>query len=437
MLVALLLTAALQAQSTNRPTISYVEITSTWAGLGSSAPFHLTINAKNADPVQKKTIEALAHALQAPAVNAPERRDILDPEQLDNTEEAFRSCLGDALDLPAVQKEVKRLYSDTSNQDAWLNAYYVKRTILHTDDYPHVTVIATLSDGQVVKAESDSQTNLMLPFHVSADGREVTTYNADIPRAAGKMIAGNLNADRLNGFGVYRDFGGFLCSSYEASLGKIAIRSYLPRFYQAVKKGAWVNGAREGLTLSNNLSSVQGEIRQISWPKGVTFAISAKAQPMDARALDSASVEALARVKTATKRITSIPWVRKWLAGPSGPSLMLQWLTSPCYEILSDDLYDNFRRHDPSLYADLRAQQDSTVYGKMWDRAHSSSSGWLFMPDKTLLTEFSDKSTQGPLDGKHLRSWSDFARNENDPTFEFRRAIIILDPQGKIQTALP
>jgi len=437
MFLGLLLTSALQMQGASTAMNSRIEITSTWAGLGSSAPFHLTIDTGHADSVEKTAITTLIRALQSPAVNAPKRRDILDPEWLDNTKDGFRSCLGDALDLPAVQEEVRRLYSDLRNQDEWLNAYYVKRTIFHTDDYPEVSLTATLSDGRTIKAESHSQTAFMLPFQVSADGRQVTTYNAEIPRSIGRVITGNLNADRLTGVGVYSEFGDYLCSANEARLGKIAIRSYLPRFYHAFTRGGWINGDHEGLTLSNDLSSVQGEIRQTSWPKGVTFAISAKARPIDERALEDSSLEALARAKSATDRIVSIPWVRKWLAGPNSPKLMLQWLTSPRYVISSEDLYENFRRHDAALYNELKLQQARSIYAQMWDRTHNLSSGWLFMPDKTLLTDFSDKSTQGPLDGMHLRSWSDFARKENDPTFEFRRAIIVVDPQGNIQTALP
>lgn len=172
-----------------------VTINSGWGGLGASANSRLVLKSRDGilyagdRPIDPGQVKALLAAIQAPPIPVPTAENL----GIDST-----WLLKNARDFP-TQGESARFDSAAANQQALYDRNYcdlsVIRQILPSlftfvrfDDYPSVSVTIQFADGRRWVAMSESSYPFMLPWIVSQQGRQRTTYNADISRAVAALM---------------------------------------------------------------------------------------------------------------------------------------------------------------------------------------------------------------------------------------------------------
>ena len=104
------------------------------------------------------------------------------------------------------------------------------------------------------------------------------------------------------------------------------------------------------------------------------------------------------------------------------------------YATDSDEVLDEFKRHSPHLYDIVRRDESSVLYGMLWDKHYNEASTWVFLRDgRSVLVEFfRAESTIGPLSKDKVVTWSAFAKNEADTTYDIRATVTVLDPNGRV-----
>lgn len=79
-----------------------------------------------------------------------------------------------------------------------LSMYY--SGLPHSDDYPELEAIITLSDNKTIHLESDSQKEFMIPWKVKSNGQEFTTYDLQISKTLNNLLPEKfLEKERIQG----------------------------------------------------------------------------------------------------------------------------------------------------------------------------------------------------------------------------------------------
>ena len=178
-----------------KPPITQVTIDSGWNGLGAPANSGLVLEGRDGilyaggRPIYPGQIKALVASVQAPTIPAPKAGNLgIDSAWL----------LKNVREVP-TQGESARFYSAAANQQALYERNYSDLGVigqilpsllrfLRFDDHPSVKVTIQFADGHSWVAMSESYYPFMLPWIVSQQGRQRTTYNADISRAVAVLM---------------------------------------------------------------------------------------------------------------------------------------------------------------------------------------------------------------------------------------------------------
>ena len=377
-------------------------------------------------------VSALLSALNGPTKPAPDAA-MFGFSNIESTGEFAHSCVGDAADLPAVGKRYGTLFADQANQQQWLHDYYVARAYWHTDDYPTETVKITLTDGSTISAESESQTEYMLPFSVTIAGQTAKTFDPKVAEAIAALSPGDVNYDRLTGRRFFDRYGDSICGTYGTLLDALVIQNAAPAISDYVRRNR-IEIGRFDLSLSKDLGQLSGEIRFPEWPAGLTFWVLARGSPLDMAATQAAGLQALRSARVEGARIAGIEWLSHWFRTAKGASLFLMPLSGGNANFSRDEILDELERHAPDVYGAVRADEDKVLGGMMWDKHSNMASSWLFLPDgRSVLVEFnSTQSTLGPLERSSVVSWSSFARDEGDAKYPWRATVTVLDQRGRV-----
>ncbi len=347
-------------------------------------------------------------------------------------QESLRDCLGDAADLPPVQQRFDSLFRSAANQNDFLAAYY-GGMLWHTDDYPTERVEVAFRDGSKITARSDSQTQYMLPFTITADGSTYKTFDPTLSRAITELSVADVNYERLLGSQFFSEYGKSLCGTYRNPLEALVVATFAPLLSDYVKKQR-IQVGRQGLSLTPDLGAVKGEIRFPEWPAGFTFGIFTEGAPLNAAATQAAGLRALEAARHDGDRISRLPWLKHWMNQSVDGSLFLNHLgTSPIY-VDESKIMDELRRHSPKLYRVVSAEEGATLYGMLWDARSKMASDWLFLPDgRSALVQFhATDSTLGPLTNAQVVSWSSVAREENDASYPWRSTVTVINTMGVV-----
>lgn len=195
--------------------VRYVHVVSTLTGLGGSKSELLILKKDgvfHADhyrysPAQ---IDELLQAAQAPPV--PE----LDLDRLDLTQQWLDSNAARVLAEMKASPDFKNAAGTNGNWtvkddrrflDAFKNlervrgllqAYYRERW---ENDYPELTIVFSLENGEALRVRSASQHLFMIPWTVERDGGQQITYNPRIGVALAKLLPWKFgtNRERLSG----------------------------------------------------------------------------------------------------------------------------------------------------------------------------------------------------------------------------------------------
>lgn len=444
MLAAVLLAAAAASpQPASNPDllrVQRIEIRSTaGAGLGTNRFYNAVIARKNGQLQldgmfpSSRIVGMLLDALRAQPIPKAQASSFQFKEQgQEVARESLRDCLGDAADLPPVQQSFDSLFRSAANQNDFLAAYY-GGTIWHTDDYPTEKVEVTFQDGSKITAQSDSQTQYMLPFTITADGSSYKTFDPTLSRAITELSVADVNYERLLGRQFFSEYGKSLCGAYRDPLDAIVVATFTPLLSDYVKRQR-IQVGRQGLSLTPDLGAVKGEIRFPEWPAGFTFGIFSEGAPLNATATQAAGLRALEAARHDGDRISRLPWLKHWMNRSVGGSLFLNHLVvSPIY-VDESKIMDELRRHSPKLYRVVSAEEGATLYGMLWDAKSKLASDWLFLPDgRSALVQFhATDSTLGPLTKVEVASWSSFVREENDASYPWRSTVTVINAMGAI-----
>ncbi len=210
-LSGLLLTGRITAAATSieNPTVTQVDICSSWGGLGEPRHAQLSIRLSNDEyflgdqAIGSTAIDHLLRALQQPPVPQPEL-DNLGVTQAWLESNAKSGPPANAGSFTAAAPNLQALYrnafSDLSTMTQVVPSLF---KYVQFDDYPSIKVIVTSQDGSTICATTHSYYLFMLPWQVTVGERVTATFNADISRAvAALMPEKTTNRERLAGYGV-------------------------------------------------------------------------------------------------------------------------------------------------------------------------------------------------------------------------------------------
>jgi hypothetical protein len=185
--------------------IRQVTIDSGWGGLGAPANSSLVLKGRDGilyagdQPIDPGKIKALLASIQAPTIPAATAGNL-------GIDRAW--LLKNVREVP-TQGESARFYSAARNQQALYDQNYRDLGVIgqilpslfrfvRFDDHPSVKVTIQFADGHSWVVTSESYYPFMLPWTVSQQGRQRSTYNADISRAVALLMSSETpNRERL------------------------------------------------------------------------------------------------------------------------------------------------------------------------------------------------------------------------------------------------
>jgi hypothetical protein len=357
-----------------------IDIVASWGGLGPAEYEHIVIQgngntfAVDEQQVDAAKVQALVEALIAEPQREPSLSLIAGQADKHNinyfAKEGLRQCAGDGADLSEVQAAFKNLFDDVQNQRRWLSEEYSPQAF-HTDDYPAEKVTVTFEDGSTIAASSQSQKQLMLPFKVDRDGASYSTFDERIPRALSALTIGGVNSRRLEaGEPLFLAYGEWLCNTFRDETTLAVLTAWAPHFTRFIKLTGVVT---EDLTLSDDLSNLQGRVRFPEWPKGVAYRVDVTGEPLASASITNAGIKTLRAAKAHGDSITTLPWVRRRLEEAPNPKLLLESNSLDRRALLAD-----LRANSPAAYAAVPRNVDSVVLGMLWAGAHNDAPATFF-----------------------------------------------------------
>ena len=151
--------------------------------------------------ISGESVTALERAIDAPEFAVLNFDNLgINQAWLDrNAAPAFpECCIYNGIWATAQQKRLfNRIFRDKTQMENIVGDYLLREP--HTDDYPRVEITIKRA-AETIKLSSEQQTPLMLPWKIENGGKSVSTYNADISRAAFNLLPAQFtNRDRLSG----------------------------------------------------------------------------------------------------------------------------------------------------------------------------------------------------------------------------------------------
>jgi hypothetical protein len=377
-------------------TIRQVTISSGWGGLGASANSGLVLKSRGGilydgdRPIDPGQIKALVASVQAPTISAPTARNLgIDSGWL----------LQSVREVP-TQGESAKFYSAAANQQALYDQNYGDLGVIgqllpslfrfvRFDDHPSVKATIQFADGHSWVVTSESYYPFMLPWTVSQQGRQRTTYNADISRAVAALMPSETpNRERLTERELKSELSNAVMQHIQNQWNILGVENRAPDGFAKLKRQYQIDRAVINAYRSKDFGyteekgpheeNLQMTLRRVSLPPNVADDIvlpyhDGIVEGVDDLATRLGQYEALA---------LSVPWLSQYL--DHNPQ-------QPVYIRLVGDR--SFSRKAMQVFAaDMKAlDKDSLATEVAAVQSHVAlvflgyGSDWIVLPDKRVI----------------------------------------------------
>ena len=371
------------------PAVSSIVIDSGGAGLGPSSRTKLVIQARGRKSylgdkaIDPQRIDGLLAALRAPALPTPQ------PSNLGITREWLQQNAGadPQNGAPNQQALFKESFSDP---DIIQQVLPFQFQFVRFDDYPMIQATVTFAKGQHWVATSSSYYPFMLPWTVNVNGKNQTTYNADISRAvAALMPTGSFNRDRLNGEELKSRLVDAVMTHIKDQWDVLGVENRAPESFAILRRDFHVERARidpyRGVDFgyladdpSPHEENLQASLRRPSLPHNTTEDVvllfhDGKIDGVDDLAERLAPFESLA---------LSVPWLNSYLADHPEQPLYIRFVHDRSFsaKAMQNFAADMKKLGKESLSNEVAAVQDRAALVFL-----DYGSDWIILPDKRMV----------------------------------------------------
>jgi hypothetical protein len=404
-ILGLLLVISAHSNLASGQVIRRIEIESRWGGLGKPSSSKLEIRYENGaysvdgKGIEAAKVEALIKALHAPAIPKPS------PKNLGLTHEWLATQAAEIVDNAKKKEEEDSTYwtigAATAEQrtlfkDSYADPDFISKVLpslfscCHTDDYPSVKVVLTLTDDSTEELSSHSQSVFMLPWKVTLDGTPVETFDRNISMALAQLLPENAtNRERLKGDYLALALAGAVLTDTEEQWNLVQAQGKCGDALARIKKQYALLGAdlnpyhdvtfgvyseKSGGTEQN----LHAAVRKPSFPQ--SFSENAILLYKDGKVLGVDDF--LLNAERYEKLTLSVPWLsRLQTKYPKWPTTLL-WVhdASLSNKGLSQFTKDMHLLHKDSLAAEVRGMQREIAVLNV-----SYGDWWLVLPDKRMV----------------------------------------------------
>jgi hypothetical protein len=366
-----------------------IRIESRGSGLGSSANRKLVIQSRGNKSylgdkvVDSNRIESLLAALRSSVITNPQVDNLgITHEWLSQkVQEAPRNG------APNQQALFKESFSDLKTIERLLPSCF---KFWKSDDYPSIRVTVVFANDKRWVASSDSYYPFMLPWGVSLNGTEQTTYNADISRAiAALMPNGSLNRNRLSDEELKRGLADAVMTSIEDKWDLLDVENRAPESFATLRRHFEVEHARINAYRSDDHGYVRNEprpheenllatLQRPSLPQHTAEDVvllfqDGKIEGVEDLAERIAPYEALA---------LSVPWLNRYLADHPEQNMYIRFVHDRSF---STKGMQNFAADMKKLGKEALVNEVATVQDKATLVFLDYGSEWIILPDKRMI----------------------------------------------------
>lgn len=369
--------------------VSKIMIESRWSGLGPSTHVMFVIQSRGGkyylgdELIGSTRIEALVVALRSPALSSPVASNLGITREwlLQNGSTVPKSG------APNQQALFAESISDPKVIEKFLPLLFKS---WRSDDYPGLRVTVEFASGQRWVAATDSYYPFMLPFRVSRNGNEETTYNADISRAiAALMPTGSLNRDRLNDDELKTRLADAVMTHIQDQWDLLGVENRASDSFGILRRNFQVEHARidpyrsedhgySGHEPGPHEENLQATLREPSLPPHTALDVvllfrDGRIEGVEDLRGRVAPYEGLAR---------SVPWLNRYLADHPEQNLYIRFVHDRSFSAKA--MY-NFTVDMKKLGKESLASDVATVQNEAALVFLDYGSDWIILPDKRMI----------------------------------------------------
>jgi len=388
-------TAAALAQGTS---VDKVRIVSSWGGLGEGRHGELVVTRKsgaylvNGKKIPDELIINLLSAVGAPIVTRPDPANLgITQEWLDaNAEKAIKEYAAAYFSLAAPNQ--RELYFSSFKDPKFIEKVLPRLfNFVASDDYPNVEIEITRTDGRMINVSSKAQPLFMLPWVISADGKKLETYNADIARAIASLAPKKFaNKDRLAGEGLGYELARAVMDEIKDSWELLNVESKAKPYLDQLRQGftvtnaeinpyhnvdygqQWVNGA----ATETNLHAI---LRRPDFPKNFSIGIVLPFKGQKVENVDS-FLNGIDRYKDLAFSVT---WLKDYLTSHPNIRFELRFVNDRSFSEKAMKIFaKDMGRNQPLVNEVAVAQKEVCLLlvGRKYYEAY-----WLILPDRRMV----------------------------------------------------
>jgi len=372
-----------------QPTLREITIESRWGGLGDSQTLNLVIESRKGvtylgkDAVNPKLGDALLSSLSSPPLPTPTlsnlgvTSDWLEQNAADFPQEG----------APNQKALFRQNFTDTKSVDHLLPFAF---QFTRWDDYPQLTVTVAFTSGRRWSCSSDSYYPFMLPWKVNLNGREQTTYNADISRAlAALMPIGSLNRNRLTDNELKTWLADAVMNRIKEQWDVLGVENRAPDSFTVLRRSFEVQHARIEPYRSVDHGYITNEpgpheenllatLRQPSLPPNVAEDVVLLFH--DGR-IDGAG-EIADRIAPYVALALSVPWLNEYRANHPDQKMYIRFVHDRSFseKAMRNFAADMKKLGKPSLADEVAKVQDKAALVFL-----DYGSDWIILPDKRMI----------------------------------------------------
>lgn len=366
-----------------------ITIESGGSGLGSSANEKLVIQSRGGknylgdEIIDSNRIELLLAALRLPVIANPQADNLgITYEWLSQrVQEAPRNG------APNQQALFAETFSDPKSIERLLPSCF---TFWKSDDYPYIRVTVVFANGKRWIASSDSYYPFMLPWRVSLNGTEQTTYNADIPRdIAALMPDGSPNRARLSDEELKTQLARAVMTSIKDKWELLDVENRAPGTFQILRR----NFAIEHATINSYRSLDYGYVGREPGPHEENFSATVREPSLPLHVADDITLlfrdgkiegvgELAERIAPYEALAFSVPWLNRYLADHHEQELYIRFVHDRSFSPIAMQNFtaDMKKLGKESLASEVAAVQEQAALVFL-----DYGSWWIILPDKRMI----------------------------------------------------
>ena len=372
-----------------QPAVREITIELSGSGLSSSANQKLFIQSRGDknylgdELVDSNRVESLLAALSSPIIANPQADNLgITHEWLSQkVQEAPRNG------APNQQALFKESFSDLKTIEQLMPSCF---KFWKSDDYPSMRVTVVFANGKRWIASSDSYYPFMLPWRVSLNGKEQTTYNADISRGiAALMPKGSFNRNRLSDEELKTCLAEAVMTSIENKWDLLGVESQAQDSFEILRRNFEVEHARISPYRSVDYGWVGNEpgpheknllatLRKPSLPPHVAEDV--------VLLFHDGRIEGVGdlaeRIAPYEELAFSVPWLNQYLADHHEQDLYIRFVHERSFSPIA---MQNFAADMKKLGKDSLANEVAAVQDKAVLVFLDYGSWWLILPDKRMV----------------------------------------------------